>query len=130
VKIGTSFLKFLVTLFVLRVLMAYHAELNFGIIWSICTLQSIVLWRHNPRNFVSDKLAINLFSYCNLPFISQPFLKNDRNLVFSKFINYKFTINQLFHCSYTTLTLSLKSKICEAITITLVSSGKSIGQAF
>ena len=68
-----SLLTFLVTLFVLRVLMAYHVELNLGIIWSICTLQSIVLLRHNPRNFVSDKLAINSFSYCNLSFISQAF---------------------------------------------------------
>ena len=64
-------LTFLAILFLLRVLMEYHAELNLGLIWSICTLQSIVLLRHNPRNFVSDKLQINLFSYCNLPFISQ-----------------------------------------------------------
>ena len=50
--------------------MAHHTELNLGIRWSICTLQSIVLLRNNHRNFVSDKLPINLFSYCNLPFIS------------------------------------------------------------
>jgi len=53
--------------------MAYHAELNLGIRWFIYTLQSIVLLNHNPRNFVSDKLVINLFLYCNMPFISQVF---------------------------------------------------------
>jgi len=41
--------------------MAYHAELNLGIRWSICTLQSIVLFTHNPRSFVSEKLVINYF---------------------------------------------------------------------
>lgn len=39
-----------------RVLMTYHAELNLGITWSICSLQSMMLPRHNYRNFVSDKI--------------------------------------------------------------------------
>jgi hypothetical protein len=60
IRHNISLLTFFVTLFVLRVLMAYHAELNLGI-WSICTLQSSALLMHNPRNFVSDKLAINYF---------------------------------------------------------------------
>ena len=42
--------------------MAHHAELNLGMRWSKCTLQSNVLFRHNPRNTVSDKLAINYFN--------------------------------------------------------------------
>jgi len=50
--------------------MAYHAELNLGLRWSVCTLKSVVLVRHNPRNYVSDNLAINLFSHCKLLFIS------------------------------------------------------------
>ena len=53
--------------------MAYHAGHNLGTRWSIYNLQSIVSLRHNPRNFVSDKFAINLFSCCNLPFISQAY---------------------------------------------------------
>ena len=60
-----SLLTFLVTLF-----LAYHALLNLGIKWFISTLQSIVLLRHNPINFVSAKLAINFFSYRNLLFVS------------------------------------------------------------
>jgi len=65
-----SLLMFLVTLFGFRVLMSYHAELNLGVRWSVCTLQATVLLRHYPRNFISDKLAINLFSFYNLLFIS------------------------------------------------------------
>jgi len=46
--------------------MAYHAELNLGLRWSVCTVQCIVLVRHNSRNFVSDKLAISfhIVNYC------------------------------------------------------------------
>jgi len=50
--------------------MSHLAELNLGVRWSVCTLQASVLLKHYPRNFISDKLAINLFSFCNSPFIS------------------------------------------------------------
>jgi len=50
--------------------MSYHAELNLGIRWSVCTLKATVLLGHYPRNFILGKLAINLFSFYNLPFIS------------------------------------------------------------
>jgi len=49
--------------------MVYHALLNLGIRASISTLQSVVLLRHNPRNFVADKLAMNLFSYHDFLFV-------------------------------------------------------------
>jgi hypothetical protein len=44
--------------------MAYNGELSLGISWSVSPLQSNVLSRYSPRNFVSDKAAIHLFSYC------------------------------------------------------------------
>jgi hypothetical protein len=79
--------------FCFRVLMVYHAELILGLRWSICTLQSIVLVRHNPRNFVSDKLKNNLFLYCKFLFISWAFfVLNECYLFFSKFSNNKFVV--------------------------------------
>ena len=57
--------------------------------------------------------------------------KNEWNLFFfSKFSNNKFTLNQSFNYSNTIFILSWKSTTFESITITLVSSAKSIGKAF
>lgn len=104
-----------------RVPMAHHAELKLGIRRSVCTLESIVLLRHNPRNFVSDKLPVNLFPYCNLPFISWAFfVLKWKKLFSSKFSKNKFTLNQPFNYSSTTFILSWQSTIFESVASTLL----------
>ena len=115
-----------------RILLAYHAVLSLATRWSIWPLLSNVIGRYNPRNFVSDKLAINLFSYCNLQSIWQAFfvlkLMEYVFFFFSNFNNNKFTLNQLFNYSNTTVILNWKSTVFESVTITLVSSMQSIGK--